>query len=234
MRILVIEDEPDLREFLVRALREAGWTAHDVGTAERALRALSASTYDLVLLDVGLPDIDGFDLCRHLRAGGDLTPILLLTARNAVDDRVRGLDAGADDYLPKPFALAELLARIRALSRRPAPAQDTRLRCGDLTLDVEAHRVERDGRPLALSAREFALLELLLRQKPRVLPRARIVAALWDGQAEPATNAVEVLVSRLRRKVDVAGRPPLIHTVRGIGYAASDAPAANPVVDVAR
>lgn len=223
MRVLVVEDEPEVAEFLQRVFRDATWAADVVGTAAAAGEQLAVVAYDLAVIDVGLPDTDGFALCRALRAAGNSTPILLLTARNAVNDRVRGLDAGADDYLAKPFAVSELLARLRALARRPVAAVLPVLRCDDLTLDPAQRVAQRAGLPLTLTAREFALLEFLLRSEGRVCSRARILEAVWDDNFDPVANAVDVLVGRLRRKVDLPGMRPLLHTMRGVGYVFSAA-----------
>ena len=224
MRILVVEDDPEVQEFLLRVLREAAWAADAAPDGARALQALAVNEYDLAVLDVGLPDIDGFEVCRRLRARGDRTPVLVLTARNAVNDRVRGLDAGADDYLAKPFAVNELLARLRALARRPATAFDPVLTLADLSLEPASRRVTRAGADITLSAREYALLEYLLRTARRVVSRAQILDHVWDDNFDPVANAVDVLVGRLRRKIDREGLAPLLHTVRGAGYILTDAP----------
>ena len=224
MRILVVEDDPEVQEFLLRVLREAAWAADAAPDGARALQALAVNEYDLAVLDVGLPDIDGFEVCRRLRARGDRTPVLVLTARNAVNDRVRGLDAGADDYLAKPFAVNELLARLRALARRPATAFDPVLTLADLTLEPASRRVTRAGADITLSAREYALMEYLLRTARRVVSRAQILDHVWDDNFDPVANAVDVLVGRLRRKIDREGLAPLLHTVRGAGYILTDAP----------
>ena len=224
MRVLVVEDEPEVRDFLLLVLRESAWAPDAVATGERALDALGAGVYDLVILDLGLPDIDGFEVCRRMRARGDRTPVLVLTARNAVNDRVRGLDAGADDYLAKPFAVNELRARLRALARRPVLAHDPVLRLDDLELEVASRRASRAGLPIVLTAREYALLEYLLRNARRVVNRAQIIAHVWDDNFDPVANAVDVLIGRLRRKIDREGQPPLLHTIRGVGYVLSDRP----------
>ena len=222
MRILVVDDEPEVSDFLARVLREASWAPDIVATGEAALLALGSTEYDLVVLDIGLPGIDGLEVCRRLRARGDRTPVLALTARQAVNDRVRGLDAGADDYLAKPFAVNELLARLRALSRRPASSLEPVLRLADLELDPAARSVSRGGAPLVLTAREYALLEYLLRNARRVVTRAQILEHVWDDNFDPVANAVDVLVGRVRRKIDREGSLPLLHTVRGAGYVLTD------------
>jgi len=222
MRLLVVEDEPEVSAFLVRVLREAAWAADTARTGAEALGALAAFEYDLVILDLGLPDMDGFEVCRAMRARGDRTPVLMLTARGAVNDRVRGLDAGADDELAKPFAVSELLARLRSLARRPAGALEPVLRIADLELDPATRGARRGGVEIALTAREYALLEYLMRNPRMVLTRGKILGHVWDDNFEPVANAVDVLVGRLRRKVDLPGLVPLVHTVRGAGYAITD------------
>lgn len=223
MRILVVEDDPEVADFVVRVLRDATWAADAVSTASAAMSLLGQVAYDLAVIDVGLPDDDGFTLCRRLRADGHAVPVLLLTARNAVNDRVRGLDAGADDYLAKPFAVSELTARLRALARRPSTLLGPVLRCADLMLDPSRRLVTRGSREIALTAREFALLEYLMRNVGRICSRARIVEHVWDDNFDPVANVIEVLVSRLRRKVDRVGCTPLVKTLRGSGYMISDA-----------
>jgi DNA-binding response OmpR family regulator len=218
VRVLVVEDEPELAAFLGRTLREAAWAPDSVTTGEGALEALAVNDYDLVILDLGLPDLEGFEVCRRWRAQGGRTPILMLTARNVLADRVRGLDAGADDYLPKPFAVEELLARLRALARRPAETLPATLSFEDLELDTAARIGHRQGREIRLTAREYALLEYLMRNPNRVLDRGRILGHVWDDNFDPVANAVDVLVGRVRRKVDPDGEHPLIFTLRGMGY----------------
>jgi DNA-binding response OmpR family regulator len=222
MRVLIVEDEADLGDFLVRAIREATWAPDHVASGQEALQALAVTDYDLVVLDLGLPDLDGFEVCRRYRATGGRTPLLVLTARGGLTDRIRGLDAGADDYLSKPFAVEELLARLRALARRPPAAHDVVLRYADVTLSPATGTAERGGRPLQLTAREFALLHYLLRMPDRLLSRAQILEHVWDDNFDPVANAVDVLVGRVRRKLDPDGNSPLIHTVRGMGYMLSE------------
>ncbi len=218
MRVLIVEDEPELADFLCRALREATWAADQAASGSAALTLLAVNPYDLVVLDIGLSDIDGFEVCRRYRASGGRTPLLMLTARDALDDRVHGLDAGADDYLTKPFAVDELLARLRALARRPPAAHDVVLRYADVELNPASRIVSRAGRAIRLTAREFALLEYLLRTPERVLRRGQILEHVWDDNFDPVANAVDVLVGRVRRKLDPEGTSPLIHTLRGAGY----------------
>jgi two-component system, OmpR family, response regulator MprA len=218
VRILVVEDDRSVRDALDRALRAQGYA---VTTAEDGLAALSAVTRedpDLVVLDLGLPGMDGLAVCRRLRADGDLRPVLILTARDAVDDRVAGLDVGADDYLGKPFALEELLARVRALLRRVEPPVDLRLRYEDLHLDPETREVRRGDRPIELTDLEFRLLTCFLEHPRVVLRREALLDDVW-GEDPPGTeNALEVYVGYLRRKLEAGGEPRLLHTVRGVGY----------------
>ena len=218
MRILIVEDEPAVADLLARTVREATWAPDVARTGREALDLLAVNEYDLAVLDAGLPDLDGFEVCRRWRASGGRTPILILTARAAVADRVRGLDAGADDYLAKPFAIEELLARLRALARRPTPALDVTLRFADLELDTHTLTARRAGAGIVLSHRELALLEYLLRNPNRVVSRAQILAHVWDDNFDPIGNVVDVLVGRLRRKIAAPGLPSLIHTIRGRGY----------------
>ncbi len=221
-RILIVEDEPEVADIIRRALRAASWSPTVVDRGREALAALASDEYDLAVLDVGLPDLDGFAVCRAARAGGCRTPIIVLTARNALRDRVTGLDAGADDYLPKPFDVEELLARLRALARRPATPAGVTLRLADLELEVATRQVTRGGDPIELSAREYALLEYLLRNSRRVLSRTQILAHVWDDNFDPVGNAVDVLVSRVRRKLDGGRTRPLLLTIRGVGYVLTD------------
>lgn len=225
MRLLIVEDDPGLGELLLRVLREAAWAADLVTTGPDALSALAVVPYDLAILDVGLPLLDGFEVARRHRSAGGRTPLLMLTARDGLSDRVTGLDAGADDYLAKPFAVEELLARCRALTRRPPSPLDVTLRLADLELDTAARIARRSGAALRLSHREFALLEFLLRHPRRVQSRARILENVWDDNFDPVGNVIEVLIARLRRKVDPPGLRPLLHTVRGAGYVLTDQPA---------
>lgn len=223
MRLLIVEDDPALADLLRRAMREAAMAADVASTGSEAVTALAVNEYDLAVLDVGLPDIDGFEVCRRHRARGGATPILMLTARGGLDDRVRGLDAGADDYLAKPFAIEELLARLRALARRPAAALSVVLRFADLELDTRSLTARRAGRVIRLTAREYALLEYLMRNPERVVSRAQILEHVWDDNFDPIANAVDVLVGRLRRRIQKGGEPELIHTVRSRGYVLSEA-----------
>jgi two-component system response regulator MprA len=223
MRILVVDDEPAVREAVERALRLDG---HDVLLAAdggEALDALGERPPDAVVLDVLMPRVDGLELCRRMRLRGDRTPVLMLTARDAVSDRVAGLDAGADDYLVKPFALDELLARVRALLRRASPGADRApLRFADVELDPLAHEVRRGARRIELTRTEFLLLELFLRHPRQVLTRSLIFENVWGYDFGPTSNSLEVYMGYLRRKTEAGGEPRLLHTVRGVGYVLRD------------
>ena len=221
MRILIVEDDPALADLLRRTLREAAMAADVAGNGNDALTAFAINDYDLAVLDVGLPDIDGFEVCRQHRKRGGKTPILMLTARGGLDDRVRGLDVGADDYLAKPFAIEELLARLRALARRPAAPLDVVLRFADLELDTRSLSARRGGMTIRLTSREYALLEYLMRNPERVVSRSQILEHVWDDNFDPVGNAVDVLVGRLRRRIHPDSEVPLIHTVRSRGYVLS-------------
>ena len=216
-RLLVVDDDPDVRDSLGRALRCAGYQVTTAVHGADALDVLGRRPVDLIVLDVLMPLVDGFEACRQLRLRGDDTPVLVLTARDAVDDRVTGLAAGADDYLVKPFALRELLARVSALLRRSQSRRDV-LGYADLTLDVSARKVSRDGHVIPLTRIEFGLLELLLRNAEQVLSYDVITDRVWGYGEAPASNALQVFVALLRRKLEVDGLPRLVHNVRGIGY----------------
>ena len=217
MRVLVVEDEPAILGFVRQGLAEAGYAVDAAGDGCEGLDYALAADYDALILDIMLPGLSGLDLLRELRRRGHKTPALLLTARGLVDDRVGGLDAGADDYLVKPFAFAELLARLRALLRRPPLQGGTVLRAGPLAMDTAARRVTCDGRPVDLSPREFAVLEVLLRHPGQVLTRTQIGEHVWNFDFLNESNVVDVYVGYLRRKLEGDGRA-LIHTVRGVGY----------------
>jgi len=216
-RVLVVDDDPDVRDSLSRALRYAGYQVLEAVHGGDALDLVARSPVDLIVLDVLMPIVDGFEACRRLRDRGDATPVLVLTARDAVDDRVTGLDAGADDYLVKPFALGELQARVRALLRRSQARRDV-LGYADLTLDVDARRVTRDGLQIELTRMEFGLLELLMRNAEQVLSYDVIRERVWGYGEAPASNGLTVFVGFLRRKLEAGGRPRLLHNVRGVGY----------------
>ena len=219
MRVLVAEDDPVIADFVAQGLREAGYAVDVAPTGAEGLRLASSGGYDAAVIDVMLPGLDGLSLIEQLRAKKIQTPVLILSARHSVDDRVKGLQAGGDDYLTKPFAFAELLARLQALLRRAgATTEPTRLVVGDLSLDLLSRKVERAGRPIDLRPREFALLEYLMRHPGRVLSKTMILSHVWGYSFDPGTNVVDVLVSRLRDKIDEGFDHKLIHTVRGAGY----------------
>jgi len=218
MRVLVVEDEAKLAGLLARGLREEGYSVDVADRGEEALWMANAVPYDAIVLDVMLPGLDGFAVCRRLRDGGVWTPVLMLTARDAVDDRVAGLDAGADDYLPKPFSFEELLARMRALTRRAPVERPTVLATGDLRLDPASHRAWRGDTELDLSAKEFALLELFMRRPGAVLSRAQLLDGAWDIAFESRSNVIDVYIRYLREKIDRPFGCDSIETVRGVGY----------------
>ncbi len=219
MRILVVEDEQRLGRLLRRSLEAARHVVDVAMDGETGLAAAQGGEYDVIILDLGLPDIDGVEVCRRLRAARVATPVLMLTARDEIEDRVHGLDAGADDYVGKPFALSELLARVRALSRRPQPEEPAgELRLADLRLDVPARRAWRGDQPLTLSAREFALLEFMLRHAGQVLTRQQIIEQVWRYDFDGLDTIVDTYIHYLRDKVDAKAAPRLVRTVRGVGY----------------
>ncbi|HZP30838.1 MAG TPA: response regulator transcription factor [Acidimicrobiia bacterium] len=218
MRVLVVEDETKMASLLRRALEREGYAVDIAGTGQDALWLGTENDYDAVVLDVMLPPPDGFEVCRTLRARGRWAPVLLLTARDAVEDRVTGLDAGADDYLAKPFSFAELYARLRALTRRGARERPATLTVGDLVLDPAAHLVCRAGRPVDLSPKEFALLELFMRHPGEVLTRTQMLEHVWDFAYDGRSNVVDVYVRYLREKIDRPFDRTSIETVRGVGY----------------
>src|SRR6202012_585276 len=222
-RLLVVDDDPDVRVSLERALRCAGYAVTTAVHGADALDALARAPVDLIVLDVLMPMVDGFDTCRRLRERGDATPILVLTARDTVDDRVTGLEVGADDSLVKPFALRELLARVRALLRRSQSSRDM-LGYADLTLDATARRVPRGAQPIELTRIEFALLELLLRNAEQVLSYDVIKERVWGYGEAPASNALTVFVGFLPRKLEAGARIRLVHNVRGVGYVVRTSP----------
>ena len=217
-RVLVTEDEPRMAQLVEQALVEDGYDVDVVGSGERAIDAVSATQYDLVLLDVMLPGLDGFATCRRMRERGASMAIVMLTARDEVDDRVSGLDAGADDYLSKPFSLAELLARVRAQLRRGVADYGTRVAFGDLVLDTAELDAVRDGVRVRLTPRESAILEALMRARGRVVPRHVVFDRAWPSGADHQSNVLDVMIRRLRRKIDVPFGVDTIETVRGVGY----------------
>jgi two-component system, OmpR family, response regulator MprA len=231
MRILVVDDDRSVRESLRRSLAFNGYQVELASDGQAALDAVLSERPDAMVLDVMMPRLDGLEVCRRMRAAGDELPILVLTARDAVSDRVAGLDAGADDYLPKPFALEELLARLRALLRRRSPediaaaaGQSKPLEFADLSLDPDTREVRRGDRTISLTRTEFSLLELLLTNPRRVLTRSQILEQVWGYDFPTTGNALEVYIGYLRRKTEADGEPRLIHTVRGVGYVLRDTP----------
>jgi len=218
MRVLVVEDEKKLGQLLGRGLREEGYAADVADRGEDALWMARATSYNAIVLDVMLPGLDGFEICRRLRRDGVWAPVLMLTARDTVEDRVSGLDVGADDYLTKPFAFEELLARLRALTRRSPVERPPVLEVGDLRLDPAAHRAWRDGTELDLSAKEFALLELFMRQAGITLSRTQLLDGAWDMAFESQSNVIDVYVRYLREKIDRPFGRDSLETVRGVGY----------------
>jgi len=219
MRILLVEDEPSAARFIAKGLREATYAVDVAGDGGTAVDYCHQNDYDAIVLDVMLPGCDGLSVCRELRGSGSDVPVLMLTARDAVEARVQGLDAGADDYLTKPFDFRELLARLRALTRRDRrPLVPERLHAGDLEVHVAARRVLRRGREIPLTSREYALLEFLARRAGEVVGRADIAEHVWDEHYDPFSNVVDVYIQRLRRKLDDPGAPSIIRTRRGQGY----------------
>jgi two-component system copper resistance phosphate regulon response regulator CusR len=218
VRILLVEDERSAARMIAKGLREHGYAVDITGNGASAVQACSSATYDIVILDLLLPLKSGLEVCRELRAAGSAVPVLMLTARDAVDDRVAGLDAGADDYLTKPFHFSELLARVRALTRRRAlPLLDDRIDCGALRLNTRTREARLDNQPLDLTSREYALLEYLCRNEGAVVSRQEIAEHVWDNRYDPTTNVIDVYVQRLRRKID-RDSESFIRTRRGAGY----------------
>jgi heavy metal response regulator len=222
MRILLVEDERRIADFIRKGLSESGYAVDVASDGEEALDWPEVAQFDVIILDVMLPIRDGIEVCRELRRRRLQTPILMLTARDAIEDRVRGLDSGADDYLVKPFAFAELLARLRALARREPSVSGTRLQTSDLALDTATREVSRQDRPIALTSKEYALLEHLMRHPNQVLTRTMIAEHVWNYDFDNATNVIDVHIRNLRRKIDDPFPRKLIHTVRGAGYRLSD------------
>ena len=218
MRILLVEDEARVANFVARGLREQTYAVDIAADGEQALYQATVNEYDVIILDVMLPVQDGHTVCREVRAAGIRTPILMLTARGSVDDRVAGLDSGADDYLAKPFDFKELLARLRALLRRSSGLRPQVMRVADLTLNTGNHGVSRAGRALSLTAKEYALLEFLMLNENRVVDRERIAQHVWDESFDPFSNIIDVYIKRLRGKLETGGRRRMIHTRRGEGY----------------
>ena len=218
MRILVVEDEKKTASFIRKALQAEGFAVDVCHRGDDALAAAATTSFDALVLDIMLPGRDGLSVLRQLRERKIPTPVLLLSARGEVNERVEGLNAGADDYLPKPFVIAELVARVRALGRRAGDAKSTVLRLADLTLDTVSHQAQRGEQVFDLTAREFRLLEFLMRSPGRICSRMAIIEKVWDYDFDPGTNLVDVYIKRLREKVDDGFEPKLLHTVRGIGY----------------
>jgi len=224
MRVLVVEDERKTASFVRKALQAEGFAVDMMANGEDALLAASGTPFDAIVLDVMLPGRDGLSVLHQLRERKNTTPVLLLSARGEVNERVEGLNAGADDYLPKPFELAELIARVRALTRRGGENKPIVLRVADLTLDTVAHKAQRNGKEIELTVREYRLLEFLMRSAGRPCGRMMILEKVWDYDFDPGTNLVDVYVRRLREKIDADFEPKLLHTVRGSGYVLKEAP----------
>ena len=218
MRVLVVEDEKKTASFIRKALQAEGFTVDVCHDGEEALAAAANAPYDSIVLDIMLPGRDGLSLLKQLRSQKNQAPVLLLSARGAVNERIEGLNAGADDYLPKPFVIAELVARVRALGRRGSESKSTLLQVADLTLDTISHRAQRGGKSFDLTAREFRLLEFLMRSSGRICGRMSIIEKVWDYDFDPGTNLVDVYIKRLREKIDEGFESKLLHTVRGAGY----------------
>ena len=218
MRILLVEDEPRMADVIAKGLREQSYAVDVAQDGAAGLYQTSINDYDVIVLDVLLPERDGYEVCRELRQRGDSTPVLMLTARAAIDDRITGFDAGADDYLTKPFSFRELLARIRALLRRDVQLRPDVLQIEDLTIDSASHRVSRGNHEVQLTAKEYALLEYLARRAGQLVSRAEIAAHVWDDTFDPFSNAIEVYINRLRKKIDGNHPIKLLHTRRGEGY----------------
>ena len=225
MRVLVIEDDRETAQFLRKALKESGHATDIAEDGETGLSLAQEGNYDVLIVDRMLPRLDGLSAIKEMRAKGMRTPVLILSALGDVDDRVKGLRAGGDDYLTKPYAYSELLARVEALARRPVPAeQETRYIVGGLVLDRLSHRVTRDGEPIQLQPREYRLLEYLMKHAGQVVTRTMLLEHVWDYHFDPQTNVIDVHVSRLRGKIDKNFDKPLLHTVRGAGYTIRDGP----------
>ncbi|HUL33183.1 MAG TPA: response regulator transcription factor [Candidatus Eisenbacteria bacterium] len=222
MRLLLVEDDPRIVRFVAKGLREQAYAVDVAASGEDALYQAAVNTYDVAILDVMIPAPDGFTVCRELRKSGQRMPILMLTARDAVEDRVQGLDHGADDYLTKPFEFRELLARLRALLRRTGELHPNQFVIADLVVDTVGQNAFRSGRRIALTAKEYGLLEFLARNAGRVVGRAEIAEHVWDEEFDPFSNLIEVYVNRLRRKIDAGAAKPLLHTRRGSGYLLSE------------
>ena len=224
MRVLVVEDEKKTASFIRKALQAEGFAVDVCHNGDDGLAAARATPFDAIVLDIMLPGRDGLSLLRQLRERQNATPVLLLSARGEVNERVEGLNAGADDYLPKPFVIAELVARVRALGRRGGETKSPVLRVADLTLDTVTREAQRGGTPIELTAREYRLLEFLMRSAGRICGRMAILEKVWDYDFDPGSNLVDVYIMRLREKIDADFEPKLLHTVRGIGYVMKESP----------
>jgi DNA-binding response OmpR family regulator len=218
MRLLLVEDDPGVLRFVLKGLREQAYAVDTAITGDDALYQAEINTYDLIILDVMIPGRDGFAVCKEIRSTGNRVPILMLTALDGVEDRIAGLDVGADDYLTKPFAFRELLARLRALLRRPGELRPPDISVADLVVDTAGQTVTRGNRRISLTTKEYALVEFLARNAGRVVGRAAIAQHVWDESFDPFSNLIEVYVNRLRRKIDTGSKVPLLHTRRGAGY----------------
>ena len=218
MRLLLVEDDPGVLRFVLKGLREQAYAVDTAITGDDALYQAEINTYDLIILDVMIPGCDGFAVCKQIRSTGNRVPILMLTALDGVEDRIAGLDVGADDYLTKPFAFRELLARLRALLRRSGELRPPDIIVADLVVETAGQTVTRGGRRIALTTKEYALVEFLARNAGRVMGRAAIAQHVWDESFDPLSNLIEVYVNRLRRKIDADSKVPLLHTRRGAGY----------------
>jgi DNA-binding response OmpR family regulator len=224
MRVLVVEDQKKTASFVRKALQAEGFAVDVCHNGNDALAAAQTTSFDGIVLDIMLPGRDGLSVLRQLREQNNTAPVLLLSARGEVNERVEGLNAGADDYLPKPFVIAELVARVRALGRRGGESKPTVLQLSGLTLDTVSHRAQRGGKIFELTAREFRLLEFLMRSAGRICGRMTIIEKVWDYDFDPGTNLVDVYVRRLREKIDDGFEPKLLHTVRGVGYVLRESP----------
>lgn len=222
MRVLLVEDDERIADFVSRGLRERSYAVDISRTGTDAIYRIEINPYDVIVLDVMLPGMDGFSVCRSIRERGLATPVLILTARDSLEDRITGLDSGADDYLVKPFAFDELLARLRALMRRSSEIRPAFIAIADLEIDTTGHRVRRGGNEIVLTAKEYALLEYLARERGKVVRRAEIAEHVWDETFDPFSNLIEVYIKRLRKKIDEGFGHPLIHTRRGAGYVLDD------------
>jgi len=234
MRVLLVEDDTNIAHFVAKGLREQAYAVDVAKTGEEALYQLAVNSYDILVLDVMIPEPDGFAVCRDLRQTGHRIPVLMLTARDSVEDRIQGLDCGADDYLTKPFEFRELLARLRALLRRPTAIQPAILCVSDLIVDTAGQTVSRAGKNIPITTKEYAFIEFLARNAGRVVGRAEIAEHVWDEEFDPFSNLIEVYINRIRRKIDPPGSKPLLQTRRGAGYVLGSGPKLEGKVSDAR